>query len=117
MKSQIRREKDISGHLEADTEGFVDDDEASAESPKKSEKVNSSDSFMQMWWGGDTKKKIGEETASAKLLKEDFQILQAYNYLRAWKVMKNFEEQNIVETKVQAKDTVTDPQGKPKKTK
>jgi hypothetical protein len=27
-----------------------------------------------------------------KLLKADFQVLQAYNYLRAWDVMKTFDE-------------------------
>jgi carboxyl-terminal processing protease len=114
QKQQIRREKDISGHLEADTELFVDESSSTADQdkPKVADKP-SKEGFMQLWWGGDGKKDEVESPKS-KLLREDFQALQAYNYLRAWKVMKNFEEQKI---EVQQADATVEPQKPTKKTK
>jgi carboxyl-terminal processing protease len=88
-KSQVRREKDILGHLEADIEGFVDDEQKTQKFTEKTEK-----GFMQLWWGGEDKKN-NENNMKHKLLKDDFQVLQAYNYLRAWKVLKSFEEDKI----------------------
>ena len=66
-KKTVRREKDIKGHLKGDKE----------KSKKK----------IDFWW---TKSKTSKKFLSKKekLLKNDFQALQAYNYLRAWKVMK-----------------------------
>jgi carboxyl-terminal processing protease len=96
----IRREKDISGHLEADTAGFDDDDEegpAEKETPDKKKKVKASEAqsgFMKVWWGDDEKDKKNQ-SPKVKLLKDDFQVLQAYNYLRAWKVMRNFADPKV----------------------
>ena len=91
-KSQVRREKDIKGHLETDTSGF--EDEASVADKNK----NTKSGFAQMWWGG-SEEKESKLSPKAKLLKEDFQVLQAYNYLKAWKVMKNFDAPSAVEPK------------------
>ncbi len=100
-KTQIQREKDISGHLEADDEGFDDEDGADTNEKKdKSKPVKSAsnpNSFMQLWWGG-AEAGTGERSLKYKLLKDDFQLLQAFNYLRAWKVMKGFDELQV-ETK------------------
>jgi carboxyl-terminal processing protease len=95
MKSQVQREKDISGHLEADEVGFVDDASSSVAGDSAKEKgeqlVPSPNSFMQLWWGaGDPSSK--DLSQKYKLLKDDFQLLQAFNYLRAWKVMRSFDE-------------------------
>lgn len=97
LHTQIKREKDMSGHLEADSEIFEDDDSSADKDAKDKKqqadkaKSKNGSNFMQMWWGGDENK--GKDiTAKNKLLKEDFQILQAYNYLRAWRVMTNFEQ-------------------------
>lgn len=67
-----RREKDISGHLQ---------NEVGQGSQKKKS--------MDFWWGG---KYVEKEKRSKKeqLLHGDFQVLQAYNYLKAWKVMRSF---------------------------
>jgi len=99
IKTQVRREKDMKGHLEGDGEGFIDDEgdvpggEAATNKKKKDNKApNKSNNFMQLWLSSDTGKETSETSAKGKLLKEDFQVLQAYNYLRAWKVMKGFEE-------------------------
>ena len=66
---RAKREKDIVGHLQGD---------------KKNNKAS-----MDFWWDESyTEKK--ELSAKDKLLRGDFQVLQAYNYLRAWKVMRGF---------------------------
>jgi len=97
-KTQVRRERDIKGHLEADTDGFdsSDDSIATKKSSEKDSGGKNSGGFMQLWWSDDAEE--GSKTAKAKLLREDFQALQAYNYLRAWKVMSNFETP-VVEVK------------------
>lgn len=109
LKTQIQREKDISGHLEADEEGFDDEDSDEVASNKdkndnkstKEKFTPNPNGFMQLWWGsGDPNSK--ELSQKYKLLKDDFQLLQAFNYLRAWKVMQNFDELNV-ETKVENK--------------
>ena len=73
MKSRIKREADIKGHLLGEKEQKL--------------KKNDSDQPFQLWWveGNDDKKKL---TLGEKLLKDDFQVLQAYNYLKAWRIMK-----------------------------
>lgn len=79
IKRKIRREKDIQGHLLSETEKKKLEKEM-----KKNETPN-----LQFWWSaGDDNKKL---TAKDKLLKKDFQVLQAYNYLRAWKVLSGMD--------------------------
>jgi carboxyl-terminal processing protease len=104
IKGQVRREQDMAGHLLGDSEGFEDDDgsgDTSSVSDKTKDKKSDKNSnvspatpinggLMQLWWGGNGDKGK-EQSAKSKLLKDDFQILQAYNYLRAWKVMRGFE--------------------------
>lgn len=78
IRREVRREQDIAGHLIGDRE--------------KKEKANAKDSKeepVSFWWKQDTSKK-SKLTSREKLLSEDFQILQAYNYLRAWKIMEKF---------------------------
>lgn len=77
IKNHVRREVDIEGHLLSEKEKAV-----------KSKKGDSTVG-LQFWWDEDkaSKKKLSPKE---KLLKEDFQALQAYNYLLAWKVMEKF---------------------------
>lgn len=88
VKSDIKRERDMKGHLI--NEDAEDEDEAtekteSKDKPKVAEKV------LQFWWNQneDLKK---DSSAKAKLLRGDFQLLQAFNYLKAWTVMRTFDD-------------------------
>jgi carboxyl-terminal processing protease len=101
IKTKAHRERDMKGHLDNDNEGYDDEDDV-AEAPNKDKKdakklehpvPAATPNFMQLWWNEDDGKKAdAASTPKLKLLKDDFQLLQAYNYLRAWKIMKNFDE-------------------------
>jgi carboxyl-terminal processing protease len=73
-KSNIKREKDTKGHLLGEKEN-------------EKKKVDE-DSIFDVWWTGEKKNK--KLSAKEKLLKKDFMVFQAYNYLKAWKTMQNF---------------------------
>lgn len=95
IKTKAHRERDMKGHLVNENEGYEDEEEADAGKDKKDKKdaqAASTSHFMPLWWNEDEAAKPSESTPKSKLMKEDFQLLQAYNYLKAWKVMKNFEE-------------------------
>ena len=79
IKHDIRREADISGHLVNEKDGKASD-----------EKPRSTDGDVSYWWKQDTSKKDAKKTAREKLLTEDFQVIQAFNYLKAWGVMEKF---------------------------
>ena len=67
IKRKVKREADIDGHLLSEKE------------KKNKDKASSS------WW---EKGKAKTTRSSRKNLLDDFQILQAYNYLKAYKVME-----------------------------
>lgn len=79
-KKGARREKDIEGHLLSDNEKKALQD--------KKDAGNGS-----YWWISDSTKDE-KLTPREKLLKEDFEVSQAYNYLRAWKVMQDFDKKS-----------------------
>ena len=85
-KKKIKREKDITGHLLSEKE---------KKALKKSKVSN-----IEFWWA-DNKKSKKKLTSKEKLLSNDFQVLQAYNYLKAWKVMNSFEESRPQQTSIQ----------------
>ena len=70
---QVRRESDIQGHLQGDAEKARI--AAAAKKGKNGE-----------WW-----KKFDDKgkTENIQLLAKDYQVQQAYNYLKAYKVLKN----------------------------
>lgn len=74
LKDKVLREKDIQGHLSA---------------AKNSKNSRSEESFLT-WRKRVKSKKAKDLSDKEKLLSEDYQVLQAYNYLKAWRVMKNF---------------------------
>jgi carboxyl-terminal processing protease len=71
IKRQVKREADIDGHLIGDRE-------------KKAEEASASSFFK--WWDKSSKKELAKDEKVDVL--SDFQVLQAYNYLKAYKVMK-----------------------------
>jgi carboxyl-terminal processing protease len=78
IRREIRREQDLGGHLLGDKE----------KESKEGKKSDSSDA-MSFWYKQDATKKTNLSPRD-KLLHEDFQVLQAYNYIKAWKVMEKF---------------------------
>lgn len=77
IKREVRREQDISGHLLG-----------TKEAEEKARLENSGD--PSAWWNSKDKNAGKKLSPREKILAEDFQVLQAYNYLKAWKVMRNF---------------------------
>lgn len=65
----VKRESDIEGHLLSE-----------------SEKNKKQDSKGTTWWKKFDNK---EKTDKQSLIKDDYQVLQAYNYIKAWKVFKS----------------------------
>ncbi len=78
-KKGARREKDIEGHLLSEAE------------QKEMNKKKDANDTTGFWWISD-KTSDDKLTPREKLLKDDFQVMQAYNYLRAWKVMQEFDK-------------------------
>lgn len=71
-KRLVRRESDIQGHLLG---------EAEKEALKKAKDEKSVE-----WW---KKFNAKEKSEKSDVLAKDYQVLQAYNYLKAWKVFKS----------------------------
>ena len=105
IKRNVHREKDIRGHLigEAEEDDGDDAGPAATKDDKKTDKVTKADKLkkksefqkVQYWWTESEAKPERELTAKDKLLKDDFQVQQAYNYLKAWQVI---ESQKAAET-------------------
>lgn len=69
INKTVKREADIQGHLQGE-----------------SEKMDKSQTRSATWW-----KKFDAKgrTEKAELLSKDYQVSQAYNYIKAWKVFKS----------------------------
>lgn len=87
MKRDIRREGDMRGHLQGDAEddstatgrAAANKDKQAKKDPKKKEELKK----IQYWWTEPDTKHDKELSVKDKLLKDDYQVQQAYNYLRA----------------------------------
>jgi len=85
VKRDVRREGDMRGHLQGDGEdestssGPAAASKTSKKDPKKKEDMKK----IQYWWTEPDSKQEKELSVKDKLLKDDFQVQQAYNYLRA----------------------------------
>jgi carboxyl-terminal processing protease len=76
IKSRGTREKDIQGHLLSEKE-------------KQSEKASSKDkAALDAWWKDTSNKKEQNMNPKEKMLATDYQVYQAFNYMKAWKLMK-----------------------------
>jgi carboxyl-terminal processing protease len=90
----VRREKDMRGHLIGDDEG-EDSAGPAAVNKEKAKKEDKKAAFkkVQYWWTEAEAKPDKELSVKDKLLKDDFQVQQAYNYLRAWVVIEDQKKQ------------------------
>lgn len=86
VKNKGGREKDMQGHLLGEKEKADLKKEAKANEVKILTEQDKKD-IKSGWWKSDAKSK-GEMTAKDKLLSGDYQVFQAYNYIKAWKLMK-----------------------------
>jgi carboxyl-terminal processing protease len=82
IKRDIRREQDIAGHLIGDKE--------KKELEAKRQQSRGAEDDLGLWYKQPDSAKKAKLTPKEKLLNDDFQVLQAYNYLRAWSVMSQF---------------------------
>ena len=97
IKHENRREGDIRGHLTGELEEGEDSAGPAAlstgnvnKSPVKKDVKKGDGKKIQYWWTEiDAKDSKKELSAKDKLLKDDFQVQQAYNYLRAWVVIES----------------------------
>ncbi|MGE0527180.1 MAG: S41 family peptidase, partial [Bdellovibrionales bacterium] len=90
VKRQVRREGDMRNHLIGENEDDGEGPAAALEKHKKKEvKPPSEGKKIQYWWTETDGKSKKELTPKDKLLKDDYQVQQAYNYLKAWVVILN----------------------------
>jgi carboxyl-terminal processing protease len=89
VKNNGTREKDIQGHL-------LGDKERAAKKADKSKNKNSiagkglnKENDVTAWWKDLGSKKEQALDPREKLIASDYQVFQAYNYLKAWKLMQD----------------------------
>lgn len=80
IKQKGSREKDIQGHLKGDKE--------KAAEAKSEDKGEESSNSPLAWWNNVASAKDEGLSAKQRLLKGDYQIYQAFNYLKTWKTLK-----------------------------
>jgi carboxyl-terminal processing protease len=78
VKQRVQREKDIKGHLLGENE------------EESKQKKNTSKRALEFWWAKDSSSSKEAESSQQKLLAEDFQVLQAFSYLKAWDKIQGF---------------------------
>jgi carboxyl-terminal processing protease len=107
VKRDIHREKDMSGHLIGDSEDSEDTAGPAAVNKDKkgkdaAKKVKTNPKKIQYWWTESDSKPDKELSTKDKILKDDFQVQQAYNYLKAWYVIED-QKKNPVAAPEKAK--------------
>lgn len=78
IRREVRRESDMQGHLLGEKE------------QQEKDKATKSGEDVNYWWKQDPNVKKANLTPKEKLLSEDFSVQQAYNYLRASKMMEAY---------------------------
>jgi carboxyl-terminal processing protease len=79
VKADAVREKDIEGHLNNEN----------TKNPPNSAPIREN---LSDWWNDTNKKAEDQLNPRDKILKTDYQVYQAFNYLKTWKLMKNFSQ-------------------------
>ena len=82
IRKDSRREQDIGGHLLGDKE----------KKAKEASKETAPSSAVSVWWKEKAEDKGAKLTGRDKLLHDDFQVAQAFNYLKAWSVMEKLNQ-------------------------
>jgi carboxyl-terminal processing protease len=78
VKTKGTREKDIQGHLKGEKE--------------KKEEANKQNSNDALAWWKDYGSKTQELTQKEKMFRSDYQVYQAFNYLKAWKTLRSISQ-------------------------
>jgi len=91
IAGETLREKDMEGHLASEKE-TQNSAKLSSSSDKlkdtnKATLTSGSSNNVTAWWNDAVKKPEDTLTAKEKLLKSDYQIYQAFNYLKTWKTL------------------------------
>lgn len=91
-KDGVRRERDIEGHL-------LSEDESREKGPGHSKgkmtdkvKMGKQSVINESWWSSapsEETKDSANLSPKDKLIRDDYEILQAYNYLKAWKIFRD----------------------------
>jgi carboxyl-terminal processing protease len=81
VKSHGTREKDIAGHLLNEKEKL-----------EKTDPNSSKATGIDAWWKDAGSKKDEKLGPKDKLLATDYQVYQAYNYIKAWRLMKGLNQ-------------------------
>ena len=82
LKSKITREKDIAGHLRGDREKDTE------KAQKKVDLTPKETNNALAWWKEVGNKKDENLSPREKLFKNDYQVYQAFSYLKAWKTLQ-----------------------------
>ncbi|GIL18832.1 MAG: peptidase S41 [Oligoflexia bacterium] len=82
IKTKGSREKDIAGHL-------LSEKEKAKKNQKRDEKQEHD---LTAWWKDAGSKKEDNKSPRDKLVSSDYQVYQAYNYIKAWKMMKEIKQ-------------------------
>jgi carboxyl-terminal processing protease len=85
IRRDVRRESDMQNHLL----GTKEQEKAKEAEANKNSTPKKLGEDVNYWWKSDTAKKK-PASPREKLLSEDFQVMQAYNYLRAWRTIENY---------------------------
>lgn len=83
IKNKSAREKDMQGHLLSEKEKAEQKERLKHKTLTEQDKKD----LGSGWWKLDAKSKDGA-TPKDKLLAADYQVFQAYNYIKAWKLMR-----------------------------
>lgn len=82
VASENLREKDMEGHLMGESEKNNTSKRSKEQMSKESANKNTSNPTA--WWNEINKKPEDAQTPKEKLLKSDYQVFQAFNYLKTW---------------------------------
>lgn len=81
QKSKSTREKDLDGHLKGDREKLIENQKKVSDQASK-------------WWKDFAQKKDDKDTPANKLMRSDYQVYQAFNYLKSWRTFERIKKVN-----------------------